>query len=1470
MSNYTTRATAILTMNTDQIKAEIPATVERINKLKKALADAVAAGHTGLARQLRKDLRDAQKDLKMMESAVNDVARVMKNLDTASPKQLNAALKQLNRELQNMERGTAAWNAQVEKIRLVKAELVKVNTSLVEQDGLWTRFSKKMFQMGNAIFAATAAATALIQAGRSAVNAYASMEEQMTNTVKYTGMAREEVEKMNEAFVGLNSRLTREKMNEFAQEAGRLGKNTREAVQGYVEAANILSVALVDLGEGATQEIAKLTNIFGVEEALGTRDAMLSVGSAVNVLSQNCTASKPYLVEFTKRLGGIGAQANMTIQEILAFGATLDANGQKVEMSASALSRLIMMLFQKPGEIAQKVGLDMQQFTDTLNRSTNEGIIMFLDKLHEMGEKNALAALSPLFKDLGMDGIRMAQVLASLAQHIDMVKWEQVEANKAFSEATSATREYELFNNTAQAGIEKARNRVHELAVSLGQQLLPIMRHIYTSSGAMLRLLNMIVGFVKEYKYAFIGATSALIAYNAAVKVANTVNFMLLRTYTLKMTLLRGLVILKKAKTAAMVEARAAALALRTAYFYLTGNIVRMKYALSELQLLMTRTNPWGLAAAAVAALITLIVKLIPKQNEFTKSLRETIETAKGLNAEYRKEQHELDILWGKLKAARKGSDEYKAIKDQILKQYRPYLEGLVDENGEITNLAAAYDRLTLAIRRSARERGIAAAREKAEQSYYDQLSKDLGRLQKELERVGVSAVEASELVAKVSEAVTNNKALDKNTADRLTEIYKNRGRTIQTMFSPGNSIKGIIGTIAGNTAEFNRASRAFDAMQDQAHPLRNVSTEDLSRQINALDRKILENNKRTGKGEQTLDIVTVVYTAGDSVGTEKWLKQSDAIKLRDQLKEELALRIGQEGKGRNPKEDGGYTKAPTAPVTTSGGGRSGKGSEGHEDKFAAEKAWREREEALNEIAYRTGERNFQRYTERMLEIERDFYQMQLKHTDLGETERLKILAQYHEATQKMQRQYGTTAIEEEDAEYAIRLAELKQYYLDGVIEVEAYNGKVKEMELQHLAQVAEIRRSFAEAHPEDAEAMKAYVKAQDAYQKMIIQDQQEKQKAYEAQLKEHQKQMSNIWDKYFVSDKEKRQQQYNQALALVEEAYREEIAKEGYTAEEKLEIERRYQEALKKLREEFLKDDSWQNKSMEDYMGDLFKKIFPDADWEKWRPALENMYASVSSVYQSLTQMAEAEEQIRLANMKKRYDAEISMAEGNAYKVKELEKKRTKEEAKIKAEASKRQFAQQVVSALAQTATAALNAYSSTAAIPIVGPTLAPIAAAVAVAAGMLQVAAIKKQQAASLAQGYAQGGFTPAGRPDEPVGVVHAGEWVASQKLLQNPQAKAAIDTLDYAQRNNAFGVLKGKDVSRQITAPSVMAQAQPQVIINSDQELLEVISRLNERLNTPFVTVNTVTGDVGMKRAQDDYQALINNTLPKSKRR
>ena len=277
---------------------------------------------------------------------------------------------------------------------------------------------------------------------------------------------------------------------------------------------------------------------------------------------------------------------------------------------------------------------------------------------------------------------------------------------------------------------------------------------------------------------------------------------------------------------------------------------------------------------------------------------------------------------------------------------------------------------------------------------------------------------------------------------------------------------------------------------------------------------------------------------------------------------------------------------------------------------------------------------------------------------------------------------------------------------------------------------------------------------------------------------------------------------------------------------------------------------------------------------------------SGMASVFSQLSSLIQAELEIQTAAIEKKYDKQVSLAEGNAYREKQLEEQKQKEIAAAKKEANKKMFAMQVIQAVAQTAMGALSAYSSAAAIPVVGWIMAPIAAAMAIAAGAVQIAAIKKQQQASEAQGYAEGGYTPKGGKYEEVGVVHAGEWVASQELLANPVASQMIQTLDQAQRTNTIGSLRQEDVSRSITAPIRIAESSGTSALNtgamvaqaasstrenlaSSKDLTDTMRQLSNRLNEPFVTINTVDGDHGIKKAQDEYDKLMKNKSPKSKR-
>ena len=295
MANYNSTANVILSINGKQAQQMLRNLEKDARRLEQQIAKAATAGDKATMKKLQRELNSTNKLIQQLQGSAATTDQVLRRLDKASPKELQKALRTLQQQLNGIQRGSKAWDAHVAKIQAVKAEIAKLNASLATQKTMWERMNTWLNNCQTALLGVIAAVSGLIMAGRKAVNAYAEMDEQLANTRKYTGMAAEQVEVLNEAFKRMDTRTPRAKLNELAQEAGRLGLNTLEAVQGYVEAADIINVALVDLGSGATQTIAKLTNIFGVQEMLGVKESMLAVGSTVNVLSQNCTASKPLL-----------------------------------------------------------------------------------------------------------------------------------------------------------------------------------------------------------------------------------------------------------------------------------------------------------------------------------------------------------------------------------------------------------------------------------------------------------------------------------------------------------------------------------------------------------------------------------------------------------------------------------------------------------------------------------------------------------------------------------------------------------------------------------------------------------------------------------------------------------------------------------------------------------------------------------------------------------------------------------------------------------------------------------------------------------------------------------------------------------------------------------------------------------------------------------------------------------------------
>lgn len=1435
MSDINANATVTLTVNGKQAQNMLEQLKRQASDLEDKITKAAAAGDKVQLKKFQRELKQTRRQIGQIESATQGVENVLKRLDKASPKELNRTLKELKKSLNGIERGTDEWNKQCESIKRVKAEIANVNEELRETEkenvGLVDRINGFVDKWGNIIAGVAAVGTGLVLAGRKAVNAFAEMDAEMANVRKFTGLADDEVKELNEDFKKMDTRTSREDLNKLAEEAGRLGKSSKEDVLGFVKAADQINVALDELGEGATLTLSKLTNIFGDEARLGTERSLLAVGSVINDLSQNCTASAGYLAEFGKRMAGVGAQAGMTIPQIMAFAAVLDSQGQACEMSATALSQLIMNLFKEPSKIAKATGMDLDELNKALKRSTNEGLLMLLQQLKKLGNMDVLA---PVFKNMGENGARASQVLATLAGNVEMVKWQQEQATQSFEDATSVTNEFNVQNSTVEAELDKARKRVTELAIELGEKLMPVMKHVISTTTLTLKAMSTTIDFLARNKEAIIVLTSMVVAYTIAVKA----NAIALKTQAAWHAVCKGTAL---AYHAVVNTLQAGHIAFNLVLAKLQGNWARQSSLMVDLKRKgLSLASGWGVLLAAAVALGYGIYKTISKMNEMSASEKTLAEVRQKGQEGIVEEKNKIEALIKVAKDEKLSLDDrQKAVNalNKIIPNYNAQLDATTGKYME--NKKALDDYLNSLAKKYELE---------GAKDLLKEIGKEKAKLAMELKEAD-DAIERDKQINASSNFVggREGRAMDTGAAT-YTAHLKNNKASIQKKIDEQNQKEQAIFGVYGND-------------------LGKQAAEEITK------KPVITNTGGNGGGVPVVDDDKKNKKSDKFKAEQDWQKEQNALNKKAYMEGEKdyeAYVSRMEEIEQEFYQKVLANKKITAEEKAEAEANLAEAKKKQTDRKNSPDDWKAKEEALNRIAYAKGEKDYEQYTARMDEINVEYWKKKMERTDVSAKDLLEAQAQYQEALKKQEENATNASREAEDKAYNAQLAELKQRYIDGLSDTKTYEDAVELLELEHLRKVVQL---YKEGTKERLAAEKEYQNKVFANQQKIIQQQQQ----VKQQLKEE----------YFGMNADERLTKYDSDMAALEQVYHAEVKAAGDNAAEKLRIEEAFEKAKLALRKKYAIDSIGVTKNgMEKANEKLTNWLESDAG-QAVTQSFSTVMSGMGEIFSGVSSLVQAELEKETAAINARYSAEISAAEGNNYKVAKLEKEKQAALAKAKNEANKKLFAMQVIQAVAQTAQNAISAYGSAAAIPVVGYIMAPIAAAMAIAAGMIQIAAIKKQQQASEAQGYAKGGFTPQGRVNEEVGVVHAGEWVASQKLLASPVARPLINALDYAQRTNTIGSLRADDVSRTIVGTGAVASPSPQpVIIQAPTDNVasaalaqsaavlsryeRTMSQLSKRLNEPFVTVNTVTGDTGIKQAQDEYDTLMRNKSPKSRRK
>lgn len=434
-------------------------------------------------------------------------------------------IRELTRDVKKMTIGTEEYNKTVKSISELNSILAEHKRAIrgvaEENKSLGQRlssvadfFNKWYYSLQTGLDALGGVTTTI----RQCVKDFADMEEAMADVRKYTGQTAEQVHEMNEDFKRMDTRTSREQLNALADAAGRLGITNQKMIEEFVDGADKINVALGDdLGEGAVDKIGKLAHMFGEDENKGLRGAMLATGSAVNDLAQSSSANAGYIVDFTADLSGVAIQAGMTQAQIMGLASALDQNMQEEATASTVFSQLITKMYQEPARFATLAGEDVKEFTELLKTNANEALLKFLSAMQSTGGFDKMA---PLFSEMKLDGTRAVGVLSSVATHLDQVREAQKVAFNAYNEGNSVIEEFNVQNNTVQAGIDKAKKQFLDLSVELGEKLLPLIQKGISTGSMAVKILSTVTNFVIAHRKALITLSTTIGAYVAGVKLS--------------------------------------------------------------------------------------------------------------------------------------------------------------------------------------------------------------------------------------------------------------------------------------------------------------------------------------------------------------------------------------------------------------------------------------------------------------------------------------------------------------------------------------------------------------------------------------------------------------------------------------------------------------------------------------------------------------------------------------------------------------------------------------------------------------------------------------------------------------------------------------------------------------------------------------------------------------------------------------
>lgn len=466
-------------------------TAEQLKAAKKTLEDTLAV--TDKYSDRYNQIRDALQGIALEEQRVGErSAKVNEILDHPKGKsfiELKLAVEEGRKALNGMDRSTKdnqqAFDDLAKKVKECDLEMKNLAG---ESKGTANAFEKAWQRLKTYVTFYVSAAAALQKLG-STVDDMMNLSDKMGEVRKTTGFTADQVNRLSNNLAKLDVRTPIDQLMELASTAGTLGLKSEEDVEGFTEAANKMMIALPELGEDAAQQLMRVAMATGevdkirkqmqdgtIQGSSATAVAMEKIASTIDRLRASSAATAPEITDFVKRVGAVGSQAGISVDQVAALGSTVSSMGMGVEMAATALSRMIPAIKNNAFNVAQAIGVTPDTIRELFDTGRGmEAILLIFQRMHDQNldpdsiEKLlGTGGMQEVMKELNQQGARAGIVFAGLSQNVDQLRESLGVAKEAYEENTAIEQEFNRMNDTTAAKWARLKNQIEEFFVTAG------------------------------------------------------------------------------------------------------------------------------------------------------------------------------------------------------------------------------------------------------------------------------------------------------------------------------------------------------------------------------------------------------------------------------------------------------------------------------------------------------------------------------------------------------------------------------------------------------------------------------------------------------------------------------------------------------------------------------------------------------------------------------------------------------------------------------------------------------------------------------------------------------------------------------------------------------------------------------------------------------------------------------------------